>query len=248
MIVFKDLPVRETASIMKGQFEQIKMLYQNNPELAGELAISMIEQALCLDYSSTDFTIQLILKNYENIVEKKAEKYDAKKLAAIEAQKDALRPIAQMLREGKSQVYISKSLGIPTSTLNDKVRKIRTNFPDLLEIPDPEKSGKFESDLSDSDESGNLSEYPVKKADFEGVKNPENPENPDHVNVNVNVNVNDFSSSHNEEEKEEFSADAENSRVSLTELRNMGARFKWIDGETVRIEDTGKLVKVEVGS
>jgi hypothetical protein len=57
MIEFKDLPIRDTASIMKGQFEQVKMLYKENPQLAGELAISMMEQALCLDYSSTDFTV-----------------------------------------------------------------------------------------------------------------------------------------------------------------------------------------------
>ena len=113
MIEFKDLPIRETASIMKGQFEQVKMLYQENPALAGELAISMMEQALCLDYSSTDFMVQLILKNYENIVEKKAEKYDAKKFASMEAKKDQLRPIAKMLSEGKTQKEISRILNIP---------------------------------------------------------------------------------------------------------------------------------------
>ena len=178
MIEFKDLPIRDTASIVKGQFEQVKMLYAKNPELAGELAISILEQALCLDYSNTDFTIQLVLKNYENLVGKNAEKYDAKKFAAEEAKKDALRPIANLLRAGMSQVQIMKALNMPKSTVNDRVKKIRTCYPELLENPaDPEN---YISDLSD----------PEKKTDFLGVKNPENPKNPDHVNVNVNVNDN----------------------------------------------------------
>ena len=242
MIEFKNLPIRETASIMKGQFEQVKLLYQENPALAGELAISMMEQALCLDYSSTDFTIQLVLKNYENIVEKKAEKYDAKKLAAEEAKKDALRPIAERLRGGMTQVQIMKELNIPRSTLNDKVQKIRTKYPELLENPenptDPETNSSDLLDSEKSDGSEIITGNPEKEADLlETVQNPENPKNPDYVNVNVNVNdnVNVTPISSNEEIV---------GTISLTELNRMGARFTYVSGSVVEIEGTKKRFKL----
>ena len=237
MIEFKDLPIRDTASIMKGQFEQVKMLYKSNPQLAGELAISMMEQALCLDYSSTDFTIQLVLKNYENIVEKKAEKYDAKKFAAEEAKKDALRPIADRLRLGMTQVQISKELGIPKSTVGDRVKKIREKYPELLRNPenplDPENEV---SDFLDPDGSEEISGNPENMADFtENKRNPENPENPDHVNVNVNDNVNVTRVSSNEETLE---------TISLEELNRIGAEYT-LDDEGVATFSTGYKVKVK---
>lgn len=237
MIEFKDLPIRDTASIMKGQFEQVKMLYKSNPQLAGELAISMMEQALCLDYSSTDFTIQLVLKNYENIVEKKAEKYDAKKFAAEEAKKDALRPIADRLRLGMTQVQISKELGIPKSTVGDRVKKIREKYPELLQNPenpaDPENEN---SDFLDPDGSEEISGNPENMADFtENKRNPENPKNPDHVNVNVNVNDNVTRVSSNEETLE---------TISLEELNRMGAEYT-LDDEGVATFSTGYKVRVK---
>lgn len=236
MIEFKDLPIRETASIMKGQFEQVKLLYAQDPVLAGELAISMMEQALCLDYSCTNFTVQLVLKNYENLVEKKAEKYDAKKYAALEAQKDSLRPIAEMLKQGKTQVVIGKELGIARSTLSDKVRKIRTEFPELL--VDPENPGESEIIQPDSIGSDDLSEFPEKTPDLiETERIPENPENPDHVNVNVNVNVNDNVSrvSSNEETLPLISRQA---------LNQMGATYKDL-GNGVIETATGKKMKLD---
>lgn len=243
MIEFKDLPIRETASIMKGQFEQVKLLYAQNPVLAGELAISMMEQALCLDYSCTDFTVQLVLKNYENLVEKKAEKYDARKNAAVEAQKDALRPIAELLLQGKTQIAIAKELGIPKSTINDRVRKIRSEFPELLQNPvNPDEYEKSEPDYMDSEKSGGseiITGNPEKEADLlETVQNPENPKNPDYVNVNVNVNdnvyVNETRVSSNEETLE---------TISLSELNRMGATYKNIGSGIIEFP-TGKKMKL----
>ena len=243
MIEFKDLPIRETASIMKGQFEQVKLLYAQNPVLAGELAISMMEQALCLDYSCTDFTVQLVLKNYENLVEKKAEKYDARKNAAVEAQKDALRPIAELLLQGKSQVAISKELSIPRSTLNDRVKKIRSEFPELLQNPvNPDEYEKSEPDCMDSEKSGGseiITGNPEKEADLlEIVQNPENPENPDYVNVNVNVNVND-----NVNIGRPSPVGEALPMISLEELNQMGASFE-MDENGIATFSTGKKVQV----
>lgn len=241
MIKFKNLPIRETATIMKGQFEQVKLLYEQNPQLAGELAISMMEQALCLDYSCTDFTIQLVLKNYEDLVEKKAVKYDAKKFAAEEAKKDALRPIADRLRLGMTQVQIMKELNMPKSTVNDKVKKIRECYPELLENPenptDPENEN---SDLLDPDGSEKISGNPENMADLlESQQNPENPKNPDYVNVNDNVNDND---------------NVNNSRVSPSEkslkemtfeqLEELGAQYV-LNNEGIATFSTGHQVKVK---
>ena len=235
MIKFKDLPIRETATIMKGQFEQVKLLYEQNPQLAGELAISMMEQALCLDYSCTDFTIQLVLKNYEELVEKKAVKYDAKKFAAEEAKKDALRPIADRLRLGMTQVQIMKGLNMPKSTVNDKVKKIRECYPELLRNPENPTDPENEvSDFLDPDGSEEISGNPANMADFiENKRNPENPENPEYVNVNVNDNVNVTRVSSNEETLD---------TISLEELNRMGATFE-LEGDIATFT-TGKRMRV----
>ena len=243
MIEFKNLPIRDTASIMKGQFEQVKLLYKTNPQLAGELAISMMEQALCLDYSSTDFTIQLVLKNYEQLVERKAEKYDAKKFAVEEAKKDALRPIAERLRLGMTQVDIGKELGIPKSTVSDRVKKIRENYPELLlnpEIPtDPENDV---SDFLDPDGSEKISGNPEKLADLiENKLEPENPENPEYVNVNVNVNDN-VNASRPSSYEEVLPT------ISLEELNRMGARFNYVTGSVIEIQGTKKRFKLSGGA
>ena len=72
----KDLQARPTGIIYGSTWEQIKKLYDENPNLAGELAFSVIEQTLTGDISSDDLTIQLICDGLKPINQKAQQKYD----------------------------------------------------------------------------------------------------------------------------------------------------------------------------
>lgn len=73
---FKDLQSRPTGIIYESTWEQIKKLYNKNPDLAGELAISVIEQTLTGDISSDDLTIQSICNRLKPINQKTQQRYD----------------------------------------------------------------------------------------------------------------------------------------------------------------------------
>ena len=166
---FKETEMRDSGIIYQSQFEQIKKLYAQNKELAGELAISAIELVLTGEYSSNDFTIDLLLTQNKVIVDRDKEKYD-KKLEAKRAKRIEnmeLDKIAEMLNNGATQKIIADTLGISTSTISDRVKVIRTDYPDLLKNP-------------------------------KNPKNPSNPtydNDNDNVNDNVNDNDNAFLSS-----------------------------------------------------
>ena len=59
---FKENEVRASGLIYNSTFEQIKELYEYDPEQAGELAISAIELLLTGDMSTDDVNIRLMLK------------------------------------------------------------------------------------------------------------------------------------------------------------------------------------------
>lgn len=73
---FKDLQARPTGIVYESTWEQIKKLYNKNPDLAGELAISVIEQTLTGDISSDDLTIQSICNRLKPINQKAQQRYD----------------------------------------------------------------------------------------------------------------------------------------------------------------------------
>lgn len=73
---FKNLQARPTGIIYESTWEQIKKLYNKNPDLAGELAISVIEQTLTGDISSDDLTIQSICNRLKPINQKAQQRYD----------------------------------------------------------------------------------------------------------------------------------------------------------------------------
>ena len=58
---FKDNPYKQPSGIVvQGMMEQIKLLYQKDPNAAGELAISFIEEVLTGDHSSDDFMVEFL--------------------------------------------------------------------------------------------------------------------------------------------------------------------------------------------
>lgn len=131
---FKQTETRDSGVIHKGVFEQIKMLHAQNPQQAGELAISAIELILTGSISSDDFLIDLALKSYAPVVEKSRERYEKKVEVNKQAQIEKLNlaEIAEMLNNGATQKLIADTLGEPLTTINYRVKKLRDEFPELL--------------------------------------------------------------------------------------------------------------------
>jgi hypothetical protein len=75
---FKDTEVRNTGVIYSSVLDQMKGLYEFDPEQAGELAISAIELILTGDISSDDVNIRVMLAPIKKLTEVNVNKYDNK--------------------------------------------------------------------------------------------------------------------------------------------------------------------------
>lgn len=132
---FKNNGARKSALIYLSNFEQVKELYEDDKEMAGELAISIMEMALTGEISSNNKIIRLMLKNFEVSAEKNKQKYEARERNTKQenAEKYKLYEIAEMLNEGKTQAEIAIALGISRQTVNRRLNEmIRVNYPELL--------------------------------------------------------------------------------------------------------------------
>ena len=132
---FKENEARKSALIYLSNFEQVKELYEDDKEMAGELAISIMEMALTGEISSNNKIIRLMLKNFEVSAENNKQKYEARKRNTKQekAEKYNLYEIAEMLNEGKTQAEIADALGISRQTVNRRLNEmIRVNYPELL--------------------------------------------------------------------------------------------------------------------
>ena len=168
---FKDSSIRDTGVINKGMFEQVKMLYLQDKEKGGELAVSLMELVLTGDYSSDDFMVQFAIANHNVIVQKNQQTYDKRVEAGKQAriEKLQLEKIAEMLAEGRKQTEIAATLNESKQVINNRVSILRTDYPELLDEAKEAFSQKSQ-------------------------KSKEN-QTYDNDNDNVNDNVNDFSSS-----------------------------------------------------
>jgi DNA-binding XRE family transcriptional regulator len=110
------------------------MLYTDNPEMAGELAISAIELVLTGDMSTNNTMIKALLASSKRITEVEKEKYDKsvelKRNKAITDGK--LDIVAEMTCAGYSQKQIGERLGISQQSVSKKLGLIRTTYPELL--------------------------------------------------------------------------------------------------------------------
>lgn len=131
---FKDNEIRNSAIIHNSILDQVKMLYTDNPEMAGELAISAIELVLTGDMSTNNTMIKALLASSKRITEVEKEKYDKsvelKRNKAITDGK--LDVVAEMTCAGYSQKQIGERLGISQQSVSKKLGLIRTTYPELL--------------------------------------------------------------------------------------------------------------------
>ena len=134
MIEFKDLEYRDSAIVYRTTLEQIKKIYDKNPQQAGELAIAAIEVALAGEHSSDDYLVDVILEQAKFLSTKNKESHqkavDAKKEAR--AEKLQLKEIADLLEKGWSQTRIAGQLGTSKQNVSKRVDIIRKEYPELL--------------------------------------------------------------------------------------------------------------------
>ena len=132
---FKENEMRNSGLIYNSTFEQIKNLYQFDPEAAGELAISAIELVLTGDISSDDVNIQLLLMPMKKINEINVAKYENK----VENQKQKkiiemkLDKIAELAAFGLRQREIGERLGLSQQIISYRLNLIKKNYPELLQ-------------------------------------------------------------------------------------------------------------------
>lgn len=131
---FKDTPMRQSGVIYDGSFEQVKMLYAQDPQLAGELAISIIELTLTGGISSDNPLMPALLALQAKVVAKDKQKYE-NKVAITESKKyERLSEIVELYNQGYKQKEIAQMLGKSTSTISESLAQIRESYPELLNL------------------------------------------------------------------------------------------------------------------
>ena len=149
---FKESKVSDSAVVYSSTLSQIKKLYEKNPVMAGELAISAIELALTGEISSDDYMIEIMLENIKVINEKNKDKYNKK----VESQKqkrieeNKLDEIAKLHLQGYKQKQIAEKLGITQQKVSYWLGIIRSEFPFLL-TENTENTQKTENTTYDND-------------------------------------------------------------------------------------------------
>ena len=146
--MFKDNEIRSSGLIFSSVLEQIKELYQYDPDQAGELAISAIELVLTGDISSDDVNVKIMLAPLRKINEVNVAKYETK----IENKRQKkivemkLDKIAEMANQGFKQREIGERLGLSQQVVSYRVDVIKKNYPELLQ----ENSTKIQTTLQEN--------------------------------------------------------------------------------------------------
>lgn len=205
---FKNNEVRATGVINRGMFEQVKMLYMQDPAAGGELAVSLMEQVLTGDHSSDNFMVAFAIANHQETISKAQHNYDLSKETKQNAIEEDLRKYVDLFKEGYTQAEIAKKLGGTQSSVSKKLTKARKEFPHLFQdeeysknIPEYSKDEKnipeyseYESNIPNipsQEYIPNIPEYSKNnQANQEFIPNIPVFQKFQHVNVNDNVNVN----------------------------------------------------------
>ena len=142
---FKNTEVRNTGVIYSSVLDQIKGLYEFDPEQAGELAISAIELILTGDISSDDVNIRVMLAPIKKLTEVNVNKYDNK----VENQKHKkivemkLDVIADLWNKGYKQREIGERVGLSQQVISYRIDVIKKKYPELL-TAEPENFTKIQ--------------------------------------------------------------------------------------------------------
>ena len=231
---FNNVECRESAIIYQSNFEQIKKLFAQDPQMAGELAIALCEVALTGQHSSDNYIVDIMLENFKVVSSKNKTKYD--KTLDVKRQKkildQQLDKIADLLDKGLTQTKIAAKLGTTKQTINNRVKLIRAEFPELLSSKNCLTLDKNDNELSSKDTEVKLEMLDEKCEMLDvssAVKRVKCVKSNDNVNDNDNIEM--FAS-------QTFPV------ISLDELNHMGVSYEWIKEGMVKINGTGKICKI----
>ena len=132
---FKDNEIRKSGLVYRSTFNQIKKMYEQDPMLAGELAISAIELVLTGEISSDDRQIDMLLEPNKEVNQKNIDSYNNKVEAVRQKRITDLKlaEIAKLHREKWIQKNIAQHLGLSQQTVSNRLNIIRKEFPELLQ-------------------------------------------------------------------------------------------------------------------
>ena len=153
---FNDIETRSSGVIYDSTFEQIKQMYEVDPEQAGELAISAIELILTGDISSDDYIIRMMLTPTKKINEINVAKYETRKETAKQKKivDMKLDKIADLYLKGFKQREIAERLGLTQQTVSYRIDVIKKKYPELLQKNDENSTKKV--DVYQNTNNGNL--------------------------------------------------------------------------------------------
>ena len=138
--IFNEVETRTSGVVYNSTFDQIKKMYEVDPEKAGELAISAIELVLTGQISSDDVMIDMMLTPTRAISLSNAQKYDARVESTKQkkAKDMKLAEIADLMKRGFKQRQIGEKLGLSQQNVSYRIGIIRTSYPELLRSEDTE--------------------------------------------------------------------------------------------------------------
>ena len=153
---FNDIETRSSGVIYDSTFEQIKQMYEVDPEQAGELAISAIELILTGDISSDDYIIRMMLTPTKKINEINVARYETRKETAKQKKivDMKLDKIADLYLKGFKQREIAERLGLTQQTVSYRIDVIKKKYPELLQKTDETFTKKV--DIYQNTNNGNL--------------------------------------------------------------------------------------------
>ena len=146
--------VYQNTAILGGDLvNQIICLYNEDPELAKEMALAAIIYTAtgAKQIVSDNLVVKMSLLGSKTFIEKSTSRYIEKQghIESKEIKEKRLDEIAALLVQKISQAEISRRLGIAKSTTSDRCKIIKNKYPHLLDIP----SGQISfSNPDDSDE------------------------------------------------------------------------------------------------
>lgn len=122
--------------IPNGLYNSVRYAYSDDPDLAGRLAISILELYACGRYTINDPVVHMILGSIKADAKHKLEAYKIKKEATeqqtIDAQK--LDEIADLYLKGMTQQQIAARIGVAQPTISKRLKLIKEKYPQLLQV------------------------------------------------------------------------------------------------------------------
>ena len=134
-----EVTYQNTAILGGDLVNQIICLYNEDPELAKEMAFAAIIYTAtgAKQIVSDNLVVKMSLLGSKTFIEKSTSRYIEKQghIESKEIKEKRLDEIAALLAQKISQAEISRRLGIAKSTMSDRCKIIKTKYPHLLDNP-----------------------------------------------------------------------------------------------------------------